>query len=147
MTAAHERAPDLTISGLRLWVHGRQFPASDDYWDGNWVVVTAECQYPQSLVRAGGPIVHLSEVASLLEGCQAIYQTLRGTAALACMEPNLRVELAMDALGHVKAVVALTPDHMTEEHTFRSELDQSYLPPIIAECRSILERFPLKGRP
>jgi hypothetical protein len=28
--------PDLVIAGLRVWVHGRQFPQAVDYWDGNW---------------------------------------------------------------------------------------------------------------
>lgn len=35
--------PDLTISGLKVWVHGREYENSDDYWDGNWLRVTANC--------------------------------------------------------------------------------------------------------
>jgi hypothetical protein len=36
-------APNLELEGLQIWVHGRQFPDSNDYWDGNWLRVTAHC--------------------------------------------------------------------------------------------------------
>jgi hypothetical protein len=36
-------APDLKLEGLQIWVHGRQFPDLHDYWDGNWLRVTAHC--------------------------------------------------------------------------------------------------------
>src|SRR5882724_344446 len=29
--------PDIKLSGLQIWVHGRQFPNATDYWDGNWL--------------------------------------------------------------------------------------------------------------
>ncbi len=28
--------PDIKISGLEIWIHGNQFPESDDYWDGTF---------------------------------------------------------------------------------------------------------------
>jgi hypothetical protein len=40
--------PDLRVAGLRVWIHGRQFPDSQDYWDGNWLNATAYCVYPDS---------------------------------------------------------------------------------------------------
>jgi hypothetical protein len=147
MTDPHARKADLTIGGLRIWVHGLQFPESDDYWDGNWVVVTAQCRSPQSSVRAEGPIVHLGEIADFLKGCEALYANLRGSAVLSCMEPSLRAELTAGSLGHIQLVISLTPDHLAEQHTFRSELDQSFLPAVIAGCQEILQQFPLKGQP
>ena len=36
----HLGEPDIKLAGLQIWVHGRQFPDSDDYWDGNWLYVT-----------------------------------------------------------------------------------------------------------
>jgi len=136
---------DLSISGLRLWVHGLEFPDSDDYWDVNWLRVTAEYRAGESRVRAHGPFVHLGEVLALLEGCEALHRTLEGSAALSCIEPTLRVDLKGDGLGHVGCVVSLTPDHLTEEHCFRSEIDQTFLPDIVQACRRILERWPIRG--
>src|SRR5256885_6731459 len=33
--------PDIKLGGLQVWVHGRQFPDAIDYWDGNWLRITA----------------------------------------------------------------------------------------------------------
>jgi hypothetical protein len=38
--------------------------------------------------------------------------------------------------------VKITPDHMTQEHRFQFELDQSYLPAVVEQCRAILARYP-----
>jgi hypothetical protein len=35
--------PDLKIFGLCVWIHGRQFESSVDFWDGNWLRATAIC--------------------------------------------------------------------------------------------------------
>lgn len=37
------RAPDFCIGGFKLWVYGREFPESHDYWDGNWINVVVRC--------------------------------------------------------------------------------------------------------
>jgi len=138
---------DLQIAGLRLWVHGRQFPEAEDYWDGNWLNITAECVYPGSWVEVSGPVVHVREVQQLLEGCERLYATLEGAAGLECMEPNLRVKLAMgDKAGHIKVSIALTPEHLTESHQYEDWIDQTFLPPIIAACRRVLDRYPTRGR-
>jgi hypothetical protein len=34
--------PSLKIDGFALWVHGRQLPESQDFYDGNWLNVTAQ---------------------------------------------------------------------------------------------------------
>jgi len=142
------RTPDLTLVGLRLWVHGRQFEGLTDYWDGNWLRVTAECQYPGSRVTKDGPILHLSEIVKWLSECRAVYATLEGTACLHCMEPYLDVELAIsDRLGHLTVKIALTPDHMSQQHEFSDEIDQSVLPSLIAALEGILEQYPLRGTP
>jgi hypothetical protein len=28
-------APDITLAEFRLWVHSRQFPQAEDFWDDN----------------------------------------------------------------------------------------------------------------
>src|SRR6185295_10495914 len=85
--------PNLQIGGLKLWVRGRQFPSAQDYWDGNWLKVTARCDSASSTVSAAGPIVHLGELVQFLEECERLYESLSGIAKLDCMEPNLSVTL------------------------------------------------------
>jgi len=54
--------PDLQVGGLQLWIHARQFPDSEDYWDGNWLMVTVRCCASGAEVWVKGPILHLSEL-------------------------------------------------------------------------------------
>ena len=74
--------PDLQVAGLRLWVHGRQFPTADDYWDGNWLHVTVHCAAPGASVWVSGPLIHLSEIAHFLRGAEAMHTALQGEARL-----------------------------------------------------------------
>lgn len=138
------RDPDLKISGLSVWIHGRQFPDAFDYWDGNWLRVSAVCQYPNARVSADGPIIHLGEVAGLLRGLEELYKSLKGKAALECIEPNLRARLESMTLGRISVIIEITPDHMTQSHRFMDEIDQTMLPPVISACRKILDEYPIK---
>lgn len=137
--------PDLRIAGLRLWVHNRQFPESEDYWDGNWLNVTAECRSPGTSVRVDGPIVHLGEIQMLIEQLEVLYRSLHGQARLECMEPNLDVSLRALTGGHIEVRISLTPNQLAESHTYTEGLDQTFLPGIIAECKAILGKFPPKS--
>ena len=52
MTPADLGVPDLKLAGLQLWVHGREFPESEDADDGNWLRVTAHCGASGASVRS-----------------------------------------------------------------------------------------------
>jgi hypothetical protein len=82
---------------------------------------------------------------SLLIGCEEVFATLQGNAALDCIEPNLKVELKSTGSGHLAVRISITPDHMTQAHSYSDQLDQTFLPPIIAGCRAILAKYPLRG--
>jgi hypothetical protein len=136
--------PQLQIAGLRVWVHGRQFPNAMDYWDGNWLRVTAYCLYPDSQVRTHGSILHLGELVGLLRDCESLYNSVKGTAALKCIEPNLRVTLEAEWNGAIKVHIEITPEQLTERHSFDDSIDQTYLPGIIADCETILSVYPIR---
>ena len=53
--------PDIKIAALKIWVHGRQFEDAQDYWDGNWLRVTAHCGADGGSALAHGSILHLGE--------------------------------------------------------------------------------------
>jgi hypothetical protein len=139
--------PDIEIAALRIWVHGRHCEDPEDYWDANWLCVTAHCAEGGGSVRADGTILHLSELATFNAECAKLHETLKGKAELSCMEPNLGVELtASDSRGGIEAEVRLTPDHLTQEHSFRFAIDQSYLPGILKGLRKVLADFPVRGQ-
>ena len=142
------RDPDLQIAHLQIWVLDRQFPESDDYWDGNWLLVSATCETGTSRVSAEGPILHLSELDSFREGCNRLAESLSGESALACMEPNLHASLSFsDRLGNIAAAISITPDDLIETHEFRFDIDQSHLPYILRGLNSILEKYPIRSKP
>jgi hypothetical protein len=137
--------PDLKLGGFSLWVFGRQFPDANDYWDGNWLNVRARVEAPGALVEAQGAIVFAPELAKFVKQLETLYATLVGEAALRCMEPNLHVAIRGESLGHLTVKLMITPDHMTQSHEFKFDLDQTYLGPFLDECRSVLSRWPVRA--
>ena len=140
-------APDITLEGLQIWIHGRQFPKATDYWDGNWLNVTAHCGDAGASVWANGPIVHLGEISRWHSELEPLQSTLKGEAKLDCMEPALHVSLKSTTLGHITMEVSITPNHMSQRHWFQFEIDQSYLLPLLQQCGAVLQRYPIIGKP
>jgi len=138
--------PSLRVGGLRLWVHGRQFPDAEDYWDGNWLLVTAMYRSSGSWTSATGAILHGSELVQLVAEADRLYSSLAGTATLPCMEPNLRLEMTGNGRGRIDLEVLITPDHLTESHRYVEQIDQTHLPPLLRACRSVLAEYPIKGK-
>ena len=139
--------PDIKLDDFQLWIHGRQYPNEQDYWDGNWLNVTAHCGSNGADVWTSGDILHVPDLARWLESLELMNQTLSGTADLVSLEPELSVELKMSTLGQLHATIEITPDHMSQEHSFQFEFDQSYLENLIASLRSLLAKYPVKGKP
>lgn len=139
-----QRDPDIRIAGLQLWILGRQFPNAQDYWDGNWLNVMVACSASAAEVRASGAILHLSELNRWVEAMRRLHEAAQGEAELDCMEPNLHVKMSLSQLGQLQMIVHLTPDDLTQKHEFMFELDQSYLPALIAGCERVLKEYPLR---
>ena len=139
--------PDITLDSLQIWVHGRRFPNEEDYWDGNWLNVTAHCGTHGADVWTSGAILHIPDIARWLVALEEINKTLSGEANLVSLEPELCVELSMKELGQISMWVGFSPDHMTQEHKFQFEIDQSYLLGLIESCRKVMAKYPIKGKP
>jgi hypothetical protein len=136
-------APDLTIAGLQIWVHGRERIDSQEPVDADWLRVTAHCGAAGASVWAGGAFLTASGFGRFGEECQHLYTNLNGNASLLSDEPNLVATLAaVDRHGHVAVTVAITPDQRTQTHKFRFELDQTYVFDIARQVDAIVERFP-----
>jgi hypothetical protein len=139
------RAPDLRLAGLSLWVRGREYPDSEDYWDGNWLNIDARVEAKAAVVKTNGACLRSTEVADFVQELEKLYENVPGMAELRCMEPYLSVKATCDKLGQVEVTVDITPDHRTQKHRFIFSIDQSYLPETMNGCRRILARFPVKG--
>ena len=138
------REPNLTCGVLKLWINSRQFSDSLDYWDGNWLNAVAHCASEGASVTIGGSFIHLGEIAIFQNELINLDKTLKGKAKLPTIEPNLSLLLECDNMGHVHGECTITPDHMTQNHSFEFEIDQSYLKHFIKQCGEILSEYPIK---
>lgn len=139
--------PNLKVAGFQLWVHGREFPGAEDYYDGNWLRVTAHCGASGASVWAQGAILMVTDIAGFGSGCAAMLGGERKSADLAPFEPELKLSLEVaDCVGHIRAQVEITPDHLLQAHRFEFEVDQSYLPAIIKQCSKIVQAYPIRGQ-
>ena len=139
--------PDLKLNGFCLWVHGYEFPDTSEYWDANWLRITARMSASGAVVEVEGALVRTDELERFAEGLTAVFETLAGKAELKCLEPYLELSLEMQSLGAVAVRVSITPDPLSQSHSFEFGVDQSYLPPVLDACRRILADFPVKGSP
>ena len=137
--------PDLRLEGFRLWIHRRERPDDFDYWDGNWLTVTALLEAPGARVEVHGTFLRTSELADFAVQVKQLHTTLVGTAELACMQPELRILLEGRGLGHIAATVELTPEPLNQSHRFRFEADQTLLRPMLTALEAILEEYPIRG--
>ena len=79
--------------------------------------------------------------------CQSLYDGKAERATLEPLEPELRISLeATDKVGHVRADVEITRDHLAQTHRMQFEIDQSYLPAIIEQCTAVVRAHPVRGR-
>ena len=147
MNQDRDETPDIKLAGLSVWVSSREFPDSDDYWDGNWLHVHIHVEADGASVQVSGPCVRTDEIEEFTEQLALLHRDLRGTANLACMEPYLAAKVTCGTLGGVQVEVEVTPDHLAQSHRFLFGLDQSYLPAVLSGCRDVLHRFPVTNRP
>jgi len=140
--------PALKVAGFALWVHGRQFPKSKDYDDGNWLRITAHCGESGASVWTTGALLMVPDIVRWGDQCQAISAGTASEASLVSLEPEIEATITtVDALGHLKLRVEITPDHLRQEHAFEFDIDQSFLPVLVRQCRDIEATYPVRGLP
>src|SRR5262245_25396771 len=111
----------IELGPLKVWISGRQFPDSHDYWDGNWLSATARCEGVGSRVEVNGAFLHLGELKKWKEDIEAFRGALTGSVILPTLEPTLKVKFegSTSALGHFSGEIEITGDHITEAHRFQ----------------------------
>ena len=139
--------PAVKIAGFQLWVHGRQFPEAEDVDDGNWLRVTGHCGASGASVWVQGALLMVTDIERFGLECQRMYDGKTDRATLEPFEPELRITVeAITRLGHLRAEVEITSDHLAQTHRMQFEIDQSYLPAIIEQCAAVVRAYPVRGR-
>ena len=134
------------MAGFQLWIHGRQFPDAQHYYDANWLRVTAHCGASGGSVWAQGALLMVPDIARFGASCDAMWRGDSTSSSLDPLEPEIKLVLEVsDRLGHIRVQVDITPDHVAQSHWFEFEIDQSYLPEIIRQCAEIVRKYPVRG--
>ena len=140
-------APDIKIGGLQIWVHGYQYAEADDDWDANWLRVSVHCGASGASVWVSGSFMTVSDILSLASDAEKLYEGDIKELEIDPVEPELRIAMkSTDSRGHIELTIEITPDHLSQEHSFLFEIDQSYLPPLVGQCKKVLQRFPYRER-
>jgi hypothetical protein len=137
----------ITLGPLKIWISQRQFPDHHDYWDGNWVAVTALCEGVGSRIEVSGSFLHLGELKKWKEDLEAFQRTLKGSVELPTIEPTLaiKIEEQKSKTGHLNCEVQLTGEQMSEFHRYTFDIDQSYLPGLLGQLAAVLREFPIRN--
>lgn len=59
------KLPDISIKGLKIWVHDWQFPTGTEGDDEDWLHVTASCEAKNSIVWRNGNFIESSNFSYL----------------------------------------------------------------------------------
>ncbi len=133
---------DFVLRDFSIWVHGWAFPNDRE----QWLNVTARHMTAGSSVVTTGPMIEATDLQRFLSGLERLHESVSGGTALERAldqsdEPGARIVLKATSYGAIEMTVEITPDPLTEKHTFFSKLDQSYLPEAIKSLRKLLKTF------
>jgi hypothetical protein len=132
---------------LTLTVHGRNRPQDTDYWDGNFLWCTAEVAVGafRGLVSN---VLRNEDLHRFLPWLEELYWRLEGAAHIDTLDGWLDVRVIGTGRGRVEVHGRVCDDpHGGNQLEFRLALDQTYLPPIIAQVRATLKAFPVVSSP
>jgi hypothetical protein len=127
-------------------IHYRQFPNNDDKDDGNWV---------RGVVNVNSGSIRGSfecwlctyDFPAFREAVEQLYESLEGEAKFSTMEDGLFIRLHGDGIGHIDAEVTAVDRSLGTFATlsFTMQIDQTYLPEVVAQLRDIESEFPVVG--
>jgi hypothetical protein len=142
---ADDRDPDFELAGFALWVHGWERQESADFWDANWLDITARYRSSFTTVTVSGTIILSLDIEVALAQITKLNETLSGCATFETTEPGFKLSLKAGSRGQLELVVEITPDVVDEKHEFQAEIDQSYLPAALVGLEGILARYSPRG--
>ncbi len=140
-------APQLKVAGLELWVHDRRSPQAQDYWEGNWLVVTVRCAARGATIWTTGPMLRVPDLVRWADALERLHAQRgpEGVATLTSDEPNLTaVVRSTDRAGELQLVVDITPDPLTQEHRLRFAVERAALPDLVRRCRAVVKAYPVR---
>lgn len=148
--------PDLVLVGFRLWVHGRQFPDKQDYYDGNWLTISDCCEAEGGLAWIERR--HCLEAAVLHRWARQVRGVADGSlwrASLLTLPMDACLDIARPRAADSPAAPARFEAHATfwpslgsgrsHNHEFDFDIGVLDLQRLLFQADRLVERFPLRG--
>lgn len=79
------------------------------------------------------------------DGLKKMYERLEGACDFSIVDPGFGISIECQKLGQLNVTVDISANLVSESHTFKYEIDQSYLPPVIQTLLAFLEAPPKIG--
>jgi hypothetical protein len=96
-------------------------------------------------VRASGSFLDTVSFVRFAAELTELHKTLGGEAGLESLEPELKARLkGKGPSGVLELAVEISPDYPNQTHSFSAEIDQSYIPQIIADCERVIAAYPVR---
>jgi hypothetical protein len=138
---------EITLGGthqyVQIRVHGQERPSAVDFDDSQWLI--ADLQVQVGGMSADVPRVALSieELRDFATELTDVHRTLTGSAHLESMENwiDVRIEAQANGTLHVEGDVQDQPGTGNALHFTLIDLDQTHLPPLIADLDHALSRY------
>jgi len=137
--------PDLKLRGLSIWTLDRPYPDAEIDWDADQITCRVVAEAAGARVELNGTGLSGVTFHHFLKTMTEVHERLDGYAILSGNDLGVEVKLSVDNVGHVLIDVSVEPEGgVWQKHTFYYVTDQTELPHFMAQCRRILEQFPLK---
>lgn len=126
---------------------GRSHPEAADFWDGNWLGTRV-------LARAGGfraafeADLRAEEILAFHAALVEMHHTLKGEAEFLTLEQQVGLTLSMNHTGQIAVSGTLNDQPgVGNQLLFSFEIDQTFLPELIAHLGKVIEAYPPVGSP
>ncbi len=133
---------------LSITVRGRAYRQSQDYWDGNWLLVTV-------VIRAGkfsgeiAGMLRAEELQKLRDDLREFQRTLSGSVSYETAEEWLSLQIEADTLGSIALSGTISDDVSDSYNTleFTLEGDQTFLASPLQQLEQVMQAYPVIGEP
>ncbi len=131
---------NIKIGQLTLKIIGFSYPKATNEYDADWLDVQVTCQTKYADINFSGVFLSATQLIQFGQDIDQLYKQNTDVAYFSPMEPSVIIELKKQgSLGAIVARIELEPClGDVERYFFEFLLDQSYLPGIISQLKSII---------
>jgi hypothetical protein len=135
-------------SGITLAVWRRVHAPAENYWDGNWLSTEIRIAVGSFKGQIDADL-RAEEFERFKNQLQNLHDGSVGHAEFETVEGWITLHLVVtDGLGHIRCDGTVTDQPgIGNRLTFSLDLDQSYLPQLIADLDELTTNFPVVGAP